>query len=210
MGYREYARHRGVNLFAVQKAIKAGRISVTADGRIDSEAADRQWAASTDAALQRGAQAVTVIEPAAPPLISGEPAVGPTILSRGLDGPEWPPRTEWPKPVRAGVVVDGSSFMAARTAREHAEAQLAELELAGKLGKVIDAAEAQKTFKLIARMHAQAREAVPTQLATKLVGKTDPREIEQTIRAAFREADARIADEIQARFSSVVFDAVVG
>ncbi len=47
MGLREYSRHRGCNLKAVQKALAAGRISKVGD-KIDSEAADAAWAANTD------------------------------------------------------------------------------------------------------------------------------------------------------------------
>lgn len=48
MGFREYARHRGVSLGAVQKAIKSNRISVNGDKKIDSEIADRDWDSNTD------------------------------------------------------------------------------------------------------------------------------------------------------------------
>src|ERR1051326_7764278 len=44
---RAYARHRGVSLGAVQKAIKAGRIQKTSSGQIDVEAADAQWERNT-------------------------------------------------------------------------------------------------------------------------------------------------------------------
>ena len=47
LSQRAYARHRGVNLSAVQKAIRKGRISTLPDGRIDSDVADREWAANT-------------------------------------------------------------------------------------------------------------------------------------------------------------------
>ncbi len=57
MGYREYSRHRGVTLRAVQKAIEAGRIVVTVDKKIDSVVADRDWDANTDAS--RVAVAIT-------------------------------------------------------------------------------------------------------------------------------------------------------
>jgi len=44
---RAYAKHRGVRLSAVQKAIQTGRIQTTPDGRIDSEQADADWEART-------------------------------------------------------------------------------------------------------------------------------------------------------------------
>jgi hypothetical protein len=47
LSQRAYARHRGVGLSTVQKAISSGRISVLPDGRIDSDAADQEWEANT-------------------------------------------------------------------------------------------------------------------------------------------------------------------
>jgi hypothetical protein len=44
MTQAEYARHRGVSEAAVSKALKAQRISLQADGKIDPVAADAQWA----------------------------------------------------------------------------------------------------------------------------------------------------------------------
>ncbi|MEO5347740.1 MAG: hypothetical protein H7834_15380 [Magnetococcus sp. YQC-9] len=53
MGLREYSRHRGVSLAAVQKAILYERIQRGTDGKIDSEQADRAWEANTNPAYQR-------------------------------------------------------------------------------------------------------------------------------------------------------------
>ena len=47
MSLSAYARHRDVSLAAVQKAIKAGRISVLPNGQIDSDAADEAWERNT-------------------------------------------------------------------------------------------------------------------------------------------------------------------
>lgn len=47
MSLREYARHRGVALSAVQKAIQTKRIGTLPDGRVESEAADAAWQQNT-------------------------------------------------------------------------------------------------------------------------------------------------------------------
>lgn len=47
LSQRAYARHRGVALSAVQKAIETRRISTQPDGRIDSERADVDWEQNT-------------------------------------------------------------------------------------------------------------------------------------------------------------------
>jgi len=44
---REYARIRGCSLTAVQKAISGKRITTLADGTIDAERANREWAKNT-------------------------------------------------------------------------------------------------------------------------------------------------------------------
>jgi hypothetical protein len=46
MSVNAYAKHRGVYHQAVREAIQRGTISKRADGKIDSEVADREWAAN--------------------------------------------------------------------------------------------------------------------------------------------------------------------
>ncbi|HEY1242189.1 MAG TPA: hypothetical protein VGF16_16610 [Bryobacteraceae bacterium] len=53
MTITEYARHRGCELNAVQYAVSSGRIERQADGKIDSEKADRDWEANTHHAKAR-------------------------------------------------------------------------------------------------------------------------------------------------------------
>ena len=49
IGIREYARRKGVSHVAVIQAIRDKRITPLADGSIDPEEADRQWAENTRA-----------------------------------------------------------------------------------------------------------------------------------------------------------------
>lgn len=55
MSLRAYARHRGVSLTAVQKAIAAGRITLEPDGTIDPAKADAQWNQRTRATTANAA-----------------------------------------------------------------------------------------------------------------------------------------------------------
>lgn len=50
---RQYAKMRGVNLYAVQRAVKSGRIKLDAKGQINPEQADKDWENNTDPAKQR-------------------------------------------------------------------------------------------------------------------------------------------------------------
>jgi hypothetical protein len=66
LSLRAYARHRGVSLAAVQKALRSGRISTTAEGMIDSDQADGEWDAKTRPGQRqpdRGAPAATSGDP---------------------------------------------------------------------------------------------------------------------------------------------------
>lgn len=47
MSIRAYAKHRGVSHTAVQKAVRAGRITPEADGSIEPTTADADWNANT-------------------------------------------------------------------------------------------------------------------------------------------------------------------
>jgi hypothetical protein len=47
---RGYARHRGVTLKAVQKAVARKRIKLESDGTVDAARADRDWTANSDLA----------------------------------------------------------------------------------------------------------------------------------------------------------------
>jgi len=53
MSLRAYAKHRGMTLKAVQKAIESGRIHTTADGKIDASQADAEWARNTGPKVKR-------------------------------------------------------------------------------------------------------------------------------------------------------------
>jgi hypothetical protein len=63
IGLREYARRRGVTLGAVQKAIRAGRITPI-EGKIDPEVANIQWERNTGSARSSPGPAAAPIAPA--------------------------------------------------------------------------------------------------------------------------------------------------
>jgi hypothetical protein len=72
LSLRAYAKHRGVSLAAVQKAIRSGRIAANADGLIDSDRADTEWNANTRPGQRRATPAAPVTaEPAEAPVAAG-------------------------------------------------------------------------------------------------------------------------------------------
>jgi hypothetical protein len=68
----DYARHRGVSKPAVSKAVRAGRITLTAEGMIDATAADAQWARNSR--VRAGAGRSPSTGAAAPPQEDGADA----------------------------------------------------------------------------------------------------------------------------------------
>ncbi len=213
MGCREYGRHRGVSLAAVQKAIKSGRIpegAIERDGdggrvkRINRDLADQAWAASTDPAQQRK-------EAPALPILDGTVVQAPPM--KALDWPEWPdwkPAETTKAKTSAGEVVDIASFQAARARHEFAEAQLAEIELAEKQGVLVRADETAQVWTGFGRIFGRACDSLETQLAPRLVGLTDVMEIRRILRAELRSMRERTANEIEKRFAAGERNAVRG
>jgi hypothetical protein len=76
---RAYAKHRGVTLKAVQKAIESGRIHPNADGKIDTDRADAEWARNTGPKVRRTTAASAPIDPR-----PGQPRAD-SPVSGGLD-----------------------------------------------------------------------------------------------------------------------------
>jgi hypothetical protein len=77
LSLRAYAKHRGVSLTAVQKAIHSGRIATTSEGLIDSDRADAEWKAKTRPGQRRVKQV--------PPAVVREPERAEAPISGGLD-----------------------------------------------------------------------------------------------------------------------------
>jgi hypothetical protein len=101
-------------------------------------------------------------------------------------------------------LIDGESFMAVKTRRERAEAEMAETKAAKQRGALIERAEAQRAWTAIGRMHGQALQGIPVSLAPRLTGKTDIAEIEVILKAEINGLRTRVADEISARYGKMV------
>lgn len=172
----EYARYRGVSEAAVSKAISSGRIQAAVNGRVvDFVKADRLWAANSRPRP----------EPETTAQLKSVPQMGAAHRET----------------TRATAA--RSEPASYRQRREKAEAELAEVKSAKARGAVVERTEVSRTFHAIGRMFSAAREAIPAQIAPRLVGKTDLLEIEMVLKAALRDADTRIADEIESRFAEI-------
>lgn len=174
MGYRQYARHRGVTLGAVQKAIRDGRIFVNANNKIDSEVADRDWAANTDSS--RVSMTVT------------EPSRSPVQQSIALQPPDQAQQAVPPAGADEGEGDDvtGSDRVATeyrehRTTREQFQALKQKLEYEQLVGSLINVDEAKRIAYTAFRSLRDAVMNVAPRIKDQLAAMTDPHEVEQIL-----------------------------
>ena len=81
---RAYAKHRGVTLKAVQKAVARKRIKLESDGTVDAARADRDWTANSDVAG------------VLPNIIGGQKQAYRTARSMAADPDVLPAPPRWP------------------------------------------------------------------------------------------------------------------
>ena len=172
MSLRAYARHRGVALSAVQKAIASGRIHPEPDGSIDPIKADAQWDRHT-----RTAQPTTPrVTTARPPPVS-QPAAQPAA----------PP----PMP-QASDDARGVDYHKARAVRETYSARLAKLEFEERTGKLISKDEVDIKYFQLARQLRDRMQQIPRKVAPEIVALVvadpDVRGVTDILDVAIREA----------------------
>lgn len=179
MGYREYARHRGCSLKAVQKAIKDGRIKTSLGNgnkpQIDSDQADAAWVVNTDPAKQ------SVMYSAGPAAPAGgqEPAAkaAPAVAEEEDDDLE-----DLPAPA-PGVPEDEKTrkYREARTAREELRLAREQREFDIEGGKLLPLEDAKRVAFTAFRQLRDAILHVPARIKDGLAAETNPDVIEQLL-----------------------------
>ncbi|GGX53066.1 hypothetical protein GCM10010946_34570 [Undibacterium squillarum] len=169
MSLRAYARHRGVALSAVQKAIRTNRIKMNRNGKIDAAIADRDWMNNTDVFK-------------APPGKSAPPAAtdDDDLFSTGAD----PLATDTEDEQEESE--DDKINRAQRQARlEIAQIRVEKerLELQIQKGQMIPLAEAGPLAFTAFRMVRDAILNVPGRVMDELAAETDPIKIENRLMA---------------------------
>jgi hypothetical protein len=157
---REYARLRGISHTAVQRAIKAGRITAV-KGKIDPEEADRLWQQNTD-------QSKPLNRITGNPKQKGTPGEPPEPMDLGgsetISGPS-----------------SASGYAKARAARELYQAQLAKLELDRRRGELVSADEVRLAAFQLARKTRDQLLALPERVASILAAVDDPDQVRQIL-----------------------------
>jgi hypothetical protein len=171
---REYARRRGITHVAVQRAIKAGRISAV-NGKIDPVLADQEWQQNTDQSKPRNRitgnpkQAKTPGEPSEPMDLGGTDE---TI----------------------GAPSTATGYAKARAARELYQAQLAKLELDRRRGALVPADEVRLGAFNMARKARDQLIAMPERLAAVLAATEEPAEVQRILEEEIERICQEIAD----------------
>ena len=160
---RAYARHRGVTDTAVHKAIRAGRITPEADGTIDADRADRDWARNSDV-------------PKAGTRTKAAKVVVPETGTPSNDGP-------------AALPTGGTSLLQARTVNEVVKAQTNKVRLARLKGELVDRPQAIAHVFKLARSERDAWLNWPARISAQMAARldVDPHAMHVALEAAVRE-----------------------
>lgn len=160
---RAYARHRGVTDTAVHKAIRAGRITPEADGTIDADRADREWARNSDV-------------PKAGTRAKAAKVAVPDASTQSNDGP-------------AALPTGGTSLLQARTVNEVVKAQTNKVRLARLKGELVDRPQAIAHVFKLARSERDAWLNWPARISAQMAARldVDPHAMHVALEAAVRE-----------------------
>lgn len=178
----EYARRRAVDPTSVRDAVKAGRVQLI-DGKLHPDIADVQWQRNTRA------RATTRATPRQAELAEGEATHAANDTPAAAAGPS----AAAGKPAKAPGL--GTDYQDARTRREMAEAEQAELKTAQMAGKLIDKERTLAGVESVFRELRDAMMVAPRTVAPTVVGLKDAREIEMKFAAELR----RTFDSFEAR-----------
>jgi hypothetical protein len=188
MGYREYSRHAAVTLRAVQKAIEAGHIKVTADKKIDSDQADRDWRNSD--AVQR-----PIVSMGQPEKRGVSPAAPGRVRSAERDLVD-SAKAEAEAEAEAGPDAEPddstSEYRTHRAEREKYSALKQKLEYEELAKQLIPVDEAKRIAFTTFRGIRDSVLNVPARLKDQLAALTDPHQCERLMETALSAALAGI------------------
>ena len=163
---RGYARLRGVNVSAVQKAIATRRITPNPDGTIDPDRANQEWERNTFAGKTLHQATQTTIRP--PPAPPSEPA----------------------KPLRGGAGIPGqpevsgdpiAAYLRARAVSETFKARTAQLEYEERAGKLVQATKAGEYAAHWSAIVGDALSAYPDRVAPLVAAAKSEAEIHRIL-----------------------------
>lgn len=184
-----YAKHRRENGLpggsppAVHYAIRDGRITVNQLGLIDSEVADKQWAANTSPVMQAAG-----VKAGAARAAQRRKQPEQEVDAKLLEMPPTPERNDINK---------------SRASREFYEAELARLKFEEKEATLIPVDTVRSLLYDAGRVIRAGHEDLVAQLAPDLASETDITRVEGLLKAALEKLDNDFADKIESFNDSV-------
>ena len=168
---RAYSRHRGVTDTAVHKAIRTGRITPEADGTVDADRADADWARNTDSPKKGTSQRAE------------------SVVVREVSGVQ---TTALPGSAGSG----GTSLLQARTVNEVVKAQTNKVRLARLKGELVDRPQAIAHVFKLARSERDAWLNWPARISAQMAAKlgVDPHAMHVALESALREHLQELGD----------------
>ena len=166
LSIRAYARHRGVSHVAVKKAIDSGRITPEADGTLDPQRADAEWAKNTEA--PRAGTRARPVRATVPQETTASAPAGDTHTT---------------------LPTGGASLLQARTVNEVVKAQTNKVRLARLKGELVDRPQAIAHVFKLARSERDAWLNWPARISAQMAAKLniDPHTMHVALEAAVRE-----------------------
>jgi len=185
MSLRAYARHRGVSLRAVQKALKSGRISAREDGRLDAEVADDNWARNTAPRPQPPPKPASQLPATklAVPTTAPERAHHHSDTHPATRQSSEPPRLE-----------SGLEYSKARAVRESYLARLAKIDFEERTEKLVSRDEMRVAAFNRYRTFRDGMLNIPDRLAAVLAAESDPRQVHELLSTEIRKALAEFSN----------------
>lgn len=199
MGFREYARHRGVSPEAVSKAVRTGRISTTKDQngnrKIDPEIADKEWSENT--ATKRNHEPGDIRMSSSKhdkmpddPKPAEEPTPAQDATSESAEG-------EKPTETKPEVSQHSVTYAQSRSIKEAYSARLQRLSYEEKLGKLINVEKVRVAAFNTARIVRDSILNVPDRISHEIASITDPHEVHIRLSEALIEALEGLSGEFQ-------------
>ena len=148
LSIRAYARHRGVSHVAVKKAIDSGRITPEADGTLDPQRADAEWAKNTEA--PRAGTRARPVRAAVPQETAASAPAGDT---------------------HNALPTGGASLLQARTVNEVVKAQTNKVRLARLKGELVDRNQAIAHVFKLARTERDAWLNWPARISAQMAAR---------------------------------------
>ena len=170
---RGYAKHRGVSLKAVQKAVASGRINKRDDGLIDPDVSDVDWARNTSPRPQ--------------------PSYKPTPASphHNVQHHTEMPTRELSEPIKLET---GIEYSRARAIRESYLARLTKIDYEERTGKLVNRDEVEVAAFNKFRQFRDRMLNIPDRLAAEAAAESDPALIHELITVEIRKALLEFSD----------------